>query len=348
MRKYLLPKEGKFYKANLHCHSTISDGSLTPEEIKQVYQQHGYSIVAYTDHDVLISHSDLTDDNFLALNGFEIGINDINAPSYVEGQTVHICLISLSQDNLIHPVWHRTKYLFANAVNYRNKVQYDENKPDFEKEYTPECVNKIISEGRNNGFFVTYNHPVWSMENYKTYSLYHGMHAIEICNYSSLVGGYDECVPHIYDDMLREGEKIFCIATDDNHNIQPLNSRRSDSFGAFTMIKAERLDYPSIANALINGHFYASQGPEIYELYYENERVYLTCSNADCISMNVGVRHAVAVFDESGSGITKAVFDVDTPIVNYVRFSVTDKYGKKAYTNAYFYKDFVDANETES
>ena len=37
MRKYLLPNDGSFYKANLHCHSTVSDGVLTPNEIKEKY-----------------------------------------------------------------------------------------------------------------------------------------------------------------------------------------------------------------------------------------------------------------------------------------------------------------------
>ena len=38
MRKYLLPKDGNFYKANLHCHTTVSDGRLTPEEVKNAYK----------------------------------------------------------------------------------------------------------------------------------------------------------------------------------------------------------------------------------------------------------------------------------------------------------------------
>lgn len=53
MKKYLLPKSGSFYKANLHCHSTVSDGKLTPEELKKIYKEKGYSVIAYTDHDVL-------------------------------------------------------------------------------------------------------------------------------------------------------------------------------------------------------------------------------------------------------------------------------------------------------
>ncbi len=39
MKKYLLPHEGNFYKANLHSHSTISDGNKTPEELKKIYEK---------------------------------------------------------------------------------------------------------------------------------------------------------------------------------------------------------------------------------------------------------------------------------------------------------------------
>ena len=37
MRKYLLPESGNFYKANLHCHSIVSDGKLSPAELKKIY-----------------------------------------------------------------------------------------------------------------------------------------------------------------------------------------------------------------------------------------------------------------------------------------------------------------------
>ena len=48
MRHDLLPREGKFYKANLHSHSVISDGRLTPEEMRDFYREHGYSVLAIT------------------------------------------------------------------------------------------------------------------------------------------------------------------------------------------------------------------------------------------------------------------------------------------------------------
>ena len=72
MKKILLDENLNFYRANLHCHTTVSDGKKSPDEIKKFYMQHGYSVVAYTDHDVFIPHNDLTDDKFIALNAMEI------------------------------------------------------------------------------------------------------------------------------------------------------------------------------------------------------------------------------------------------------------------------------------
>lgn len=73
MKDYdFFPGEGKFYKANLHCHTVISDGKLTKEQIKEEYQKRGYSIVAFTDHRTYGYHPELTDENFIALAGIEV------------------------------------------------------------------------------------------------------------------------------------------------------------------------------------------------------------------------------------------------------------------------------------
>ena len=76
MKKYLLPNDVNWYRANFHCHTVHSDGAYTPEKVKEVYKNHGYSIVAYTDHDVLLDHSDLNDDEFLALTSSEYAVNE--------------------------------------------------------------------------------------------------------------------------------------------------------------------------------------------------------------------------------------------------------------------------------
>ena len=46
----LLKKNGPWFKANLHCHTTLSDGNMTAAQVKDWYKSHGYSVVAVTDH----------------------------------------------------------------------------------------------------------------------------------------------------------------------------------------------------------------------------------------------------------------------------------------------------------
>ena len=76
MKKYLLGDKGNFYKANLHCHTNLSDGHMPAAEVKELYKSRGYSVVAFTDHDALIPHQDLKSDDFLPLNGVEIAIRN--------------------------------------------------------------------------------------------------------------------------------------------------------------------------------------------------------------------------------------------------------------------------------
>ena len=337
MKKYLLPKEGNFYKANLHCHTNLSDGAKSPEEIKEIYKSKGYSIVAYTDHDVFIGHQELTDDLFLALNGFEVEIDEeVGIP--FDYKTCHICFIACTPDNLIHPLWHRSKYLSGNAEKYSHMVKYDQSKPDYERHYSPQIVNDMIKTGRENDFFITYNHPTWSLENYADYMSYDGMHAMEMFNGVCLVAGYEDYNPRVYDDMLRGGKKLFCIGGDDNHNKRDEHSRYSDCGVAYTMIKAQTLEYSSIIKALQRGDFYASIGPHIHELYVQDGKVFIKCSEADRIILNCANRRAAVVYSENDIPLTEASFDVYEDC-GYFRLTVVDKEGKRACTNAYFIED---------
>lgn len=332
MKKVLLDSSKPFYKANLHCHSTISDGTKTPEELKQMYIEQGYSIIAYTDHDILLDHSDLCDDKFLALNGYEMEITE-PADNFAFAKTCHLCFVALEPSNLTHVCYHRTAYLFGNAPKYRHLAKFDDSKPDFVRAYTPECINEMIAEGRKNGFFVTYNHPSWSLENLNEYGAYKGMNAMEICNYGCVESGYDDYNEKEYDDMLKGGQKIFCISTDDNHNY------RNDSFGGFTVINADKLEYRTITSALESGNFYASQAPSIYELWYEDGKIGIKCSDAVKIVLNTGIRRTEIVYAED-KPVTSAVFNV-YDYDKYVRITITDSSGMHANTNAYFTEDLM-------
>lgn len=75
---YLLPKEGTFYKANLHCHTVVSDGDLTPEQVKEAYMGQGYSIVAFTDHNKYCKHEELNDEGFLSIAAYEANIDQFS------------------------------------------------------------------------------------------------------------------------------------------------------------------------------------------------------------------------------------------------------------------------------
>lgn len=330
MRKYLLPETGNFYKANLHCHSVYSDGKYSPEEIKERYKNRGYSIVAYTDHDILIPHAELCDEEFLALNGFEVEITDTepeDSPA-CQKKNCHICYVALSPDNLIQPMWHRSKYQFGNAIKHRDEVKFDAALPDYERVYSGEKISEMMQIGRDKGFYVTYNHPTWSLADYQDYMSFNNMNAMEIVNYECCELGYPEHNERVYDDMLRGGKRIYCIATDDNH---------SSFFGGFTVVKAQRLEYKTITDALVAGNFYASEGPEINNLWYEDGKVHIECSEAREIYIVKAVRRNTHVKAED-SPVREAVFNI-TPEDIYFRLVVVDYEGKKAYTNAYFVDD---------
>ncbi len=335
MKKFLLPESGNFYKANLHCHTVYSDGKFTPEEVKKIYKERGYSIVAYTDHDIMIDHSDLADEDFLPLRGYEMEITEpANGREFKFLKTCHICLIALDPDNLRQVCYHRSKYLFRGALEHRDEIKFYEDEPDFERYYTPERINEMIKIAREKGFFVTYNHPSWSLESYPDYVKYEGMNAFEIYN-SCEIQGYSDYSPRVYDDLLRTGHRLYCIAADDNHN-GGIPGRKSDtSFKGATVIKADKLEYKTITKALEDGHFYATTGPEIYSLYFEDGKVFIECSDAECIMLHTGIRKAGAVWAPDGEALTRASFTVD-PDCGYIRLSVRDASGKVANTNAYF------------
>ena len=334
MKQYLISNEGNFYKANLHCHTNVSDGKLSPEEVKELYKSAGYSVVAYTDHDVFIAHHDLTDESFLALSGFEAEFN-ANYPSGKDYRTSHICFIAGKRDNDIHPIWNPVCAYIGNSPDYHERIKYDLEGYTEQRSNSPECINSSIKRARDAGFFITYNHPVWSLDDYNQYTQYEGMHAMEIYNHGCEIFTYRGYVPEMYDDMLRQGKRIFAVAADDNHNDNPTDSYGSDSLGGFVMIKAQKLEYEAITDALFRGDFYASQGPEIKELYVEDGKIKVSTSGAISIGMSTERRSSKTRFAKVGSFITEAEFPIDKAD-KYFRITVTDDKGKHAHSRAYF------------
>jgi hypothetical protein len=106
------------------------------------------------------------------------------------------------------------------------------------------------------------------------------------------------------------------------------------------MIKAERLEYKAVTDALMRGDTYASEGPEIRSLWAEDGVIHIETSPADKVTMTTGVRRAAVIYDEG-----EPVTSWDVPVQEgdkYVRFTVYDKYGKRAWSRAYFIDEIFD------
>lgn len=281
---YLLPQEGQFYKANLHCHTNLSDGHFSPEEIKIAYQIRGYQVVAFTDHRICVDHSELNDESFLALTGTELDDRTSPAESGWD-QCCHICCIA------------RTPGTRENMLQLEHGGA--------------EAYNRTIEQLVDEGFLIHYNHPVWSAQPSEAYNALRGISGFEVYNNDSELYGMEGNALSDYSFFLKAGQRAYPIAGDDNHNLGLPRRFITDSFGGFTMIKAKELTYESVIAALEAGHVYASTGPKVLEYTLCGKKLKIKCSPVSRIilkSAMVGInRQNVIVGSDL---ITEAVFDL--------------------------------------
>jgi hypothetical protein len=165
------------------------------------------------------------------------------------------------------------------------------------------------------------------------YLSYENLDFVEIYNHSCCASGRPDD-EHAFDDFLRSGKKIYCTCCDDNHNLDYTNPFKNDSFGGFTMINTDKLDYGSIMSALQNGEFYASTAPLIYNLTVDGNKVSIETSPVKAIFLTTEGRRSNATYATDENGVTKAEFEVDKKD-GYFRITLIDFEGKKAYTQAY-------------
>jgi hypothetical protein len=201
--------------------------------------------------------------------------------------------------------------------------------------YGHEGISRLIREADEHGFFVCYNHPRWSLENYADYCGYDGLWGVEIYNHACNVDGVYDYDINVLDDMLRDGKRVLASCGDDNHN---KGGNLLQSFGASVYVNAEGLSYENIINGLLAGEFYSSMGPMIYSLYVEDGKVHVECSDAKRICYSTRGRRVKAVNADGGELINCAVFEIkDTD--GYFRIDVIDEKGQRANTQAYFVEE---------
>ncbi len=335
--KYLIDKKKNQFKANLHCHTNLSDGHWTAEQVKEEYKKRGYAVVAITDHERLVAHNDLSDDKIIFITAYEAYIRNFPFDAVTDGQS-HINLYSKTPENkMVYYTPNHTKYIpkeELEKLEYHYLVEH--------REFSVPFLKKMIDDARKCGFLVCHNHPTWSFEDQSYADAYADCFAMEIYNHSSYMGGHSEYNEHFYDYQLNRKRKMALIAADDNHNARSVDDPRCDSFGGVTYILADRLDYTSIINALERKDFYASTGPQIFSLTVENGvfKVETTAAKRICFVTNCHKRGVtVAAKNER---VTQGEFVVHEK-VEWVYVEVTDVEGNKAYTRAFFKDEFENA-----
>ena len=324
----LIPESGKFYKANLHCHTDISDGEDTIEAIKAFYKSHGYSAVCFTDHEVLLSHKDLCDEDFVALHGYEVAVKqDIHQHTGWFMPVYHFNMIAKDQDNLKMPRFFKNNPSYpGNSRKWMEScAQYDETIDTVY--YDKAWLNDYLGAVAEGGFLITYNHPEWSLQNSSDYLGLQHLHAIEVSN-----GG---CMPWMdrsgihFQQMLRSGMRVVPVGGDDNHHM-------GDTAKAWTMIKAENLSYKALMEAYEKGYCYASEGPEILSLTMDEGKIRVKTSEVVDIVLRSQGRW-LQIRRAEGAPLTGAEFDyAPEKIGAFFRIEVRDAAGNRAYSNAYY------------
>lgn len=333
MRRHLLPRKPHYYKANLHMHTVISDGKMTPEETKREYLSRGYSIVAFTDHEVMVPHPELTDENFLALTSYETAVpgDDYRGIDFSFQKTTHLNLYAPENSLRIPPVFDE-RTIWPGIGHIRAYVDEEMRRVSFP--HTPDCVNRLIAAANKAGYLVSYNHPVWSNQNYADYAGLEGVWGVEWHNTGCVIAGYPDTVQPV-DDLLRAGKRVFPLATDDAHALK-------DCFGGWVMVGADELTHPAVFAALKNGDFYSSTGPSIEEISLDGPVLRVACSPASCIEVTTERRYAGRAYANLGIQLTAAEFDLTdyfrfgAPENSYFRVTVYDAGGFKAHSRAYF------------
>lgn len=170
---------GQWYKANLHAHSTESDGKLPPAQKAAHYRRMGYQVLALTDHEKVVPAAQYNASDFLCLEGLEIGSGQSES-----GGNFHIVGLGLPVGWGGYPKDH------------------------------PQATLDAIHEAGGLGFVA---HPYWScLVAHDLLGLRHCL-GIEVINYGCEVEIAKGISSIHWDDLLVRGEKYLGFGVDDGH-----------------------------------------------------------------------------------------------------------------------------------
>jgi hypothetical protein len=286
---------GRFYKGNLHTHSTRSDGRLPPEEVVAAYRSRGYDFLALTDHFLKQYGYPITDTRpfrdatFTTLLGAEL-----HAPRIASGMEWHLVAAGLPAD-------------FA---------------PPAPEETGPALAARAVAAGA----FVGIAHPAWYRLTLEDALSVEAAHAVEVYNHGSAQWSDRGESWYLCDLLLARGRRVSAYAADDAHFI----GSRPAAFAAWVQVRAEELAPEALLAALKAGDYYASQGPEFLDIIVGEGQVAITCSPCATIILSGPSAHARQV---RGDALTTASFALNGFERAYCRVTLIDAEGKRAWSN---------------
>ena len=314
-RQAAFSNEGYFYKGNLHTHSSRVDGALSPEEWVRHYAARGYHFLAITDHNLYNRLSYALETNLTILPGVEVDTN-------------------LQKDFVPDLPKDEGNRAFHNVFLGRDVPEngYEDGKRfDFLADGTQEAFQKHIDDAVANHHLAIYCHPQYSCTYTRYFDRLQGYFAVELYNnVSAMYADMDTDNGNLWDELLGMGRIIYGVAVDDAHGIP-------HSFGGWVMVKAESNCAENLLKALENGAFYASCGPIIRDFYVEDDVAHVVAENVAEVCFRYDrwpSKRIVVQQDEEVSHISFKLRDF-----RYIRAVVTDKQGRKAWTNPIFLKE---------
>lgn len=159
-----------------------------------------------------------------------------------------------------------------------------------------------------------------------------GIQGIEVYNTSTRYIG-KEYNMQCWDELLDAGCRCNALAVDDMH-------WEHDLFKGFTMILAEDKSEEAVMDALRQGNYYSSQGPEFSRITFENG---ILRADFTPVIGAIGVMRrsrgiCQGIRDAQGPGsenkaITHLEADLSEVHDSYIRLQLTDKDGLMAWSN---------------
>ena len=302
MRPAPFDRPGRFYRGNLHTHSTKSDGDRTVEQVAADYRNRGYDFVCVSDH-------------FLPKDGAPAKVTD--ARSCDTGDFVTIPGAEVHGPGMENGEWW---HIVANGLPL-----------DFAPPAEGETGLDIARRAVEAGAFVSLAHPFWnSVTDTDAVAAAEIVHSVEIYNHNCETEVFRGYGLHQAEILLGKGHRLTLNAADDAHFHHP-SGTFTDAFGGWVMVRARELSSDTIVKALKESAFYASQGPDIHDIEIAEGEIRVACSPVDHIVITG--KGSTGHFFHEASMIGANAPLPDPARSPYIRVTVVDSSGRSAWSN---------------